>query len=205
MQTSLLFEFSHCLDPPALRPTICGALYRTRFTRIADQSSSIGRFSTFFSYNCAIYPARKKTVASRRPRGPHPCVPLFGDGIFKLRCGKLVRSREGMGKLVFGMMQSLDGYVAGIAGGPELPPPRHRAPSLFQRSRPRPSRQFVRSSHVRGDALLGRGSAGVGRHRARLRGSVAGAAEMGRVTLAEVGWCATPRSSVTTSKRSCAG
>jgi dihydrofolate reductase len=28
-----------------------------------------------------------------------------------------------MGKLVFGMMQSLDGYVAGIAGGPELPPP----------------------------------------------------------------------------------
>jgi dihydrofolate reductase len=28
-----------------------------------------------------------------------------------------------MGKLVFGMMQSLDGYVAGAAGGPELPPP----------------------------------------------------------------------------------
>jgi dihydrofolate reductase len=28
-----------------------------------------------------------------------------------------------MGKLVFGMMQSLDGYVAGIVGGPELPPP----------------------------------------------------------------------------------
>src|SRR5450755_4501381 len=28
-----------------------------------------------------------------------------------------------MGKLVFGMMQSLDGYVAGVAGGPELPPP----------------------------------------------------------------------------------
>jgi hypothetical protein len=26
-------------------------------------------------------------------------------------------------KLVFGMMQSLDGYVAGCAGGPELPPP----------------------------------------------------------------------------------
>jgi dihydrofolate reductase len=30
---------------------------------------------------------------------------------------------ECMGKLVFGMMQSLDGYVAGIAGGPQLPPP----------------------------------------------------------------------------------
>ena len=28
-----------------------------------------------------------------------------------------------MGKFIFGMMQSLDGYVAGIAGGPELPPP----------------------------------------------------------------------------------
>jgi hypothetical protein len=28
-----------------------------------------------------------------------------------------------MGKLVCGMMQSLDGYVAGAADGPELPPP----------------------------------------------------------------------------------
>jgi dihydrofolate reductase len=28
-----------------------------------------------------------------------------------------------MGRLVFGMMQSLDGYVAGIPGGPQLPPP----------------------------------------------------------------------------------
>jgi dihydrofolate reductase len=28
-----------------------------------------------------------------------------------------------MGRLVFGMMQSLDGYVDGAAGGPELPPP----------------------------------------------------------------------------------
>jgi dihydrofolate reductase len=28
-----------------------------------------------------------------------------------------------MGKLIFGMMQSLDGYVAGVVGGPELPPP----------------------------------------------------------------------------------
>jgi dihydrofolate reductase len=31
-----------------------------------------------------------------------------------------------MGKLVFGMMQSLDGYVAGAAGGPQLPPPGER-------------------------------------------------------------------------------
>ena len=28
-----------------------------------------------------------------------------------------------MAKLVFGMMQSLDGYIAGVAGGPELPIP----------------------------------------------------------------------------------
>ncbi|MEQ1693726.1 MAG: dihydrofolate reductase family protein [Gemmatimonas sp.] len=28
-----------------------------------------------------------------------------------------------MGKLVFGMMQSLDGYVDGAPGGPQLPPP----------------------------------------------------------------------------------
>jgi dihydrofolate reductase len=28
-----------------------------------------------------------------------------------------------MGKLVFGMMQSLDGYVDGVAGGPEIPAP----------------------------------------------------------------------------------
>lgn len=28
-----------------------------------------------------------------------------------------------MGRLIFGMMQSLDGYVAGVAGGPQLPPP----------------------------------------------------------------------------------
>ena len=28
-----------------------------------------------------------------------------------------------MAKLVFGMMQSLDGYIAGVPGGPELPPP----------------------------------------------------------------------------------
>ena len=26
-------------------------------------------------------------------------------------------------KLVFGMMLSLDGYVAGVTGGPQLPPP----------------------------------------------------------------------------------
>lgn len=33
-----------------------------------------------------------------------------------------MRMCEGMGKLVFGMMQSLDGYVDGVAGGLKLPP-----------------------------------------------------------------------------------
>ncbi|HEY0018267.1 MAG TPA: hypothetical protein VGC13_18270 [Longimicrobium sp.] len=31
-----------------------------------------------------------------------------------------------MGTLVFGMMQSLDGYVSDAAGGPQLPPPGDR-------------------------------------------------------------------------------
>jgi dihydrofolate reductase len=34
-----------------------------------------------------------------------------------------------MAKLIFGMMQSLDGYIAGAAGGPQLPPP---GPTLHQ-------------------------------------------------------------------------
>jgi dihydrofolate reductase len=33
------------------------------------------------------------------------------------------RRYQRMGKIIFGMMQSLDGYVAGVAGGPGLPPP----------------------------------------------------------------------------------
>ncbi len=50
-----------------------------------------------------------------------------------------------MARLVFGMMQSLDGYVAGVAGGPELPIP---GPALH--------RHF--NDHVRGLAgcLYGR-------------------------------------------------
>jgi dihydrofolate reductase len=50
-----------------------------------------------------------------------------------------------MGKLVFGMMQSLDGYIAGAAGGPDLPPP---GPELHQHF----------NDHVRGlgGALYGR-------------------------------------------------
>src|SRR6476620_10821747 len=50
-----------------------------------------------------------------------------------------------MAKLVFGMMQSLDGYIAGVPGGPQLPPP---GPALH--------RHF--NDHVRGLAgcLYGR-------------------------------------------------
>ncbi len=36
-----------------------------------------------------------------------------------------------MGKLVFGMMQSLDGYISGVAGGPQLPPPGDRLQRHF--------------------------------------------------------------------------
>ena len=70
-----------------------------------------------------------------------------------------------MGKLVFGMMQSLDGYVAGVAGGPgsngyvaglasglELPPP---GDSL--------NRHF--NDHVRGLAGLLCGRRCCGSHR----------------------------------------
>lgn len=51
-----------------------------------------------------------------------------------------------MGKLVFGMMQSLDGYVGGVVGGPQLPPPGTALHRYF-------------NDHVRGLAgsLYGRG------------------------------------------------
>jgi dihydrofolate reductase len=38
-----------------------------------------------------------------------------------------------MGKLVFGMMQSLDGYIAGVADGPDLPPPGEALHSYFNK------------------------------------------------------------------------
>ena len=121
-----------------------------------------------------------------------------------------------MGKLVFGMMQSLDGYVASVAGavwmdscvaglasGLELPPP---GDSL--------NRRFAITSTVwpafcavvvcASDALLGRRSAGVGCGRARLRGVVAGEAEMVVYHVARSVGAATRRSWRATSKRSCA-
>ena len=56
-----------------------------------------------------------------------------------------------MAKLVFGMYQSLDGYVDHLEMRPD--------PALFRhliRARARRDRQCVRSPHVRGHALLGR-------------------------------------------------
>jgi hypothetical protein len=44
-------------------------------------------------------------------------------GISKLRYGSVCGSVRKMGKLVYGMMQSLDGYVADAAGRLQLPPP----------------------------------------------------------------------------------
>src|SRR5262249_18685570 len=41
----------------------------------------------------------------------------------KKSCRTSMRRCEGMGKLVFGMMQSLDGYVDGVTGRLEFPPP----------------------------------------------------------------------------------
>ncbi len=64
-----------------------------------------------------------------------------------------------MAKLIFGMMQSLDGYVDNVTGGLELPPPGVALHRHFKDHVRGLSRQFVWSSHVRGDALLGRGSA----------------------------------------------
>ena len=91
-----------------------------------------------------------------------------------------------MGKLVFGMMLSLDGYVAGAEGGPQLPPPGAALHRHF-------------NDYVRGltGILYGRRMYEVMRYwdedrpewgavRARLRGSMAGEAEMGRVPFAQV-------------------
>ena len=77
-----------------------------------------------------------------------------------------------MAKLVFGMMQSLDGYVDGVAGGPQLPMPGAALHRHF-------------NDHVRSvsGCLYGRRIYEI----MRLRGGVAGAAEMGCITLIEGG------------------
>src|SRR5437588_805243 len=54
---------------------------------------------------------------------PHRPSSFAVTGIGTLWFGEPMGRYESMAKLVFGMLQSLDGYVAGVAGGPELPPP----------------------------------------------------------------------------------
>ncbi len=87
-----------------------------------------------------------------------------------------------MAKLVFGLSQSLDGYVDHL----EMRP----GPALFhhfvEHVRDLAGRS-VRSPHLRDHALLGRRPARVGRGGTRLRGGVAKPTEMGRVALVEVG------------------
>src|ERR1700690_331312 len=59
--------------------------------------------------------------------------------------------------------------------------------SSLHRASARPDGQCVRSPHVRGNALLGRGLRGLGRGGTRLRGAVAEPAEVGCVAHVEVG------------------
>src|SRR5690348_4686756 len=73
------------------------------------------------------------------------------------------------------------------AGRPGTAGARPRAPSPFQRPCPRTRRLSLWPPHLRDDAVLGRGSSGMGRDRARFRAGVAGAAEMGGVAFIEVG------------------
>ena len=86
-----------------------------------------------------------------------------------------------MAKLIFGLQQSLDGYVDYLEIRPGRALFRH-----FVESRARPSRHCVWSPNVRDHALLGRRPARVGRGGTRLRGGVAKATEVGRVALVEV-------------------
>ena len=53
-----------------------------------------------------------------------------------------------MGKLVFGMMQSLDGYVAGAAGGPQLPRPGDRLHRHFNDAVRESTGMHLRPAHV---------------------------------------------------------
>ena len=63
-----------------------------------------------------------------------------------------------MAKLVYGMNQSLDGYVDHLEFRPMS-----AALSSLHRASARPDGQCVRSPHLRGNALLGRRLPGLGR------------------------------------------
>src|SRR5271154_3311932 len=62
-----------------------------------------------------------------------------------------------------------------------------RGLSSFRRASAWPDRHDLRSRHIRGSALLGRRSSGLGRGRSRVRGGLAEATEVGRVALTEFG------------------
>ena len=85
-----------------------------------------------------------------------------------------------MAKLVFGLNQSLDGYVDHMAFAP--------SPTLFrhfiEQVRDQAGSVYGRRLY---EALLGRGLSRVGRGGTRLRGGVAEATQVGRVALVEVG------------------
>ena len=89
-----------------------------------------------------------------------------------------------MAKLVYGLMQSLDGYVDHLKLGPPCP-------AL--------SRHFIEQVRHQSGCVYGRGTyeimryweedrADLGRGGSRLRGGVATATEVGRVAFAEVSW-----------------
>src|SRR5580692_3716347 len=87
-----------------------------------------------------------------------------------------------MSKLVYGMNQSLDGYVDHLEFRP--------SPALFRHFIEQVrdlTGKCVRTPHVRGNALLGRRLPGLGRGGTRLRGGVAEPAEVGCVAHVEVG------------------
>ncbi|MGY3328064.1 hypothetical protein ACVILI_001081 [Mesorhizobium sp. USDA 4775] len=88
-----------------------------------------------------------------------------------------------MAKLVFGMNQSLDGYVDHMGFAP--------GPTLF--------RHFIEEAQAQAGSVYGRRMYEIMRYwgrrssrmecgRTRLRGGVAEPAEMGRLALVEVGW-----------------
>ena len=87
-----------------------------------------------------------------------------------------------MAKLVYGLNQSLDGYVDHLEFSPSPAFFRH----FTEQARDLTDGQCVRSPHVRGNALLGRRPSGLGRGGTRLRGGVAEPTEVGRVALVEV-------------------
>ena len=78
-----------------------------------------------------------------------------------------------MGKLIFGMMQSLDGYVDDAAGRLQLPPPGRGAPPPLHRSSLRFGRSFYGRRMYEVMRYWDEDPAGMGRGCARLRGGAA--------------------------------